>query len=585
MRRVLIALLFIALPVTAASPVATRIDSYVSRLEGFGYSGSILLDIRGEVVLRKGYGYANRAAGIAYDADTLFDIGSMAKTFTAAAIVRLEQQQRLAVSDPIARHLPGVPEDKKAITIEQLLTHTSGLPGDVPSRGASPFSDEVGRDEVVKRVLAQPLRFAPGADWAYSNGGYVLLAAIVEKASGQPYRQYVRKEIFTRAGLRRTYFWGEIPIGARVAAGHDELGNVVFDPATASATTWFDLGGGQVVSSLDDLRTWIRALSSDKVLPAKQRDALFLPRTKPVSPSNHRNAYAWLVRETARGTRLAQHGGDHLGTGADLKWWIDDEVILVTSTNVRHDFYPTRNRVDRVVPGILYGERAEPDVPAFVRSDLAPPAALPGAYRLPSGGTLHITIVNGRTFIGAEGQDATALLAPASTEAAAERAWRSTTLRTAIENLMRGDPAAFDVLTGSTATQHDFRDAVKDEIAALGKGNVTSVALLGSFASGFPAAGKPIGEATLLGLTFAESTPVTYAVHWAGRELAATEASKIPYAAMTPLQQAVDRSWTGWNIIAEQKITVDFVAPHSIRVQSGERTETATRATAGTSPG
>ncbi|HEX8152173.1 MAG TPA: serine hydrolase domain-containing protein [Thermoanaerobaculia bacterium] len=577
MRRVLFALLFIALPASAASPIATRIDSYVSRLEGFGYSGSVLLDIRGEVVLRKGYGYANRPAGIAYDADTLFDIGSMAKTFTAAAIVRLEQQQRLAVSDPIARHLPGVPDDKKAITIEQLLTHTSGLAGDVPSRGASAFSDEVGRDEVVNRVLALPLRFAPGADWAYSNGGYVLLAAIVEAASAQPYRQYVRKEIFTPPGLRQTYFWGEIPAGARVAAGHDELGNVVFDPATASGTTWFDLGGGQVVSSLDDLRNWILALASEKVLPAKQRDALFLPRTKPVSPSNHRNAYAWLVRETARGTHMAQHGGDHLGTGADLKWWIDDEVILVTSTNVRHDFYPTRNRLDRVVPGVIFGERAEPDVPAFVRSDLAPPAALPGAYRLPSGGTLHVTIVNGRTYIGAEGQDAAALLAPASAEAAAERAWRSTTLRSAIETLMRGEPPEFDALVGSTAAEHGFRDAVKDEIAALGKGKVTSVALLGSFPSGFPADAKPLGEATLLRLTFADSGPVTYAVHWAGRAIAATEASKIPYAAMVPLQQAVDRSWTGWNLITEQKITVDFVAPNAIRLQSGERTETATR--------
>jgi hypothetical protein len=142
---------------------------------------------------------------------------------------------------------------------------------------------------------------------------------------------------------------------------------------------------------------------------------------------------------------------------------------------------------------------------------------------------------------------------------------------------MRGQPEAFDVLAGSTPTQHRFRDAVKDEIAALGKGDVTSVALLGSFASGFPADANPIGEATLLRLTFAGSGAVTYAVHWAGREIAATEASKIPYAAMLPLQQAIDRSWTGWNIITEQKVSVDFVAPNTIRLQSGERTETATR--------
>lgn len=128
MRRSLLALLFLALPGRAASPVATRVDSYVSRLEGFGYSGSVLLDIRGEVVLRKGYGYANRAAGIAYDADMHFDIGSMAKTFTARAIVRLVQQERLAMTDPIARHLPTSPEDEQAMTIERFAHPRVGQP-------------------------------------------------------------------------------------------------------------------------------------------------------------------------------------------------------------------------------------------------------------------------------------------------------------------------------------------------------------------------------------------------------------------------------------------------------------------------
>jgi len=106
----------------------------------------------------------------------------MAKTFTAAAVLKLEERGKLRLTDAITAYLPNIPDDKRAITIAQLLTHTSGLTGDVRSKGANPFADEVGRDEVAARILATPLEFEPGKQWSYSNGGYVLLAAIVENS-------------------------------------------------------------------------------------------------------------------------------------------------------------------------------------------------------------------------------------------------------------------------------------------------------------------------------------------------------------------------------------------------------------------
>lgn len=564
---------------SAASPVALRVDSYLTRLEGYGYSGSVLLEVDGQVLLRKAYGLANQPAGVPYTTETVFDIGSMAKTFTAAAILRLEEQGKLRLSDSIAAFLPNVPEDKKAFTVAQLLSHTSGLPGDVPSNGGIQSAEEVGRDEVVSRILALPLEQPPGTGPSYSNGGFVLLAAIVEKAGGQPYRDFVRNEIWTRAGLKNTRFWGE-PGAGTVAAGHDGIGNVVFDPAKGSPTTWIDLGGGQVLSTLDDLRRWIHALQSDKVLPAKQRQAMFSAHTDPIDAAKRfRLGYAWFLNETARGTRLVLHGGDSFGTGAELVWWIDEKIVYVSSTNVRHDVYPTRNRVDRVLRPLLFDERAEPEVPAFVRADATPPDGMIGTYRLESGGTLHVFTLLGRLYVGARGQDATALLASPEADVEKERAWRSTTVAAAIMDLMRGKPEAFDVLAGSTATRHGFRDAVRDEIAGIARSALAGVDVIGSFQSGFPVGGAPIAETTLLRLRFKDAEAF-YAIRWNGRSVGATDISPMRYAAMVPLQLMLDRSWAGWNIITEKKLAVDFVPPDAIRVRVGDKSVTGKRVSA-----
>lgn len=570
-------LLFLAIAsAVEGSPLGLRVDSYLTRLEGYGYSGSILLEVDGRVLLRKAYGQANQEAGAAYTAETAFDIGSMAKTFTATAVLQLEDRGSLVSGDSIVRFLPNVPPDKRGVTIAQLLSHTGGVAGDVPSRSASPFADEVGRDEVVARILAAPLAFPPGTRWSYSNGGYVLLAAIVEKASGRPFRDYVRQEIWSRAGMKNTHFWGE-PMTGPVAAGHDGAGKVVFDPAKASGTTWFDLGGGQVVSTLDDLRSWIRAIATDTVLSAKQRRAMLTPHDDPAgSPTKFRTGYAWRLQETPRGTHLAMHGGDYLGTGAELTWWIDENTVLVTSTNVRHDFYPTRNRVDRVLRPMFFGERTEPDVPTFVRADVAPPAGLAGTYRLASGGTLQVFTLHGRLHVGATGQDATALLSGSTPEVEKEREWRSASATRAVSDLMKGKPEALDLLAGSTAANHGFRDAMRDEIAALSKRPLTDVSAIGSFASGFPVGPQPVAETTLLRLRF-QDVDFYYAVRWDGRRIGATEVVLVKQAATVPLQQMLDRSWAGWNLVTETKLILRVVSPDAIEIRSGERTATATR--------
>src|SRR5262249_21462649 len=161
----------------------------------------------------------------------------------------------------------------------------------------------------------------------YSNCGYVLLAALVHRASGRDYREFVAATLFEPAGLRHTGFWGGAP-DVPVALGHDGLGNVVHDPAHMRPT-WYDMGGGHAWSTLEDLRTWIHPLADAKVLDSEEVERLLEPRTGNVSPRDGSYALGWFVQETPRQTRVIQHGGDYLGTGAECEWFVDEDVLVI----------------------------------------------------------------------------------------------------------------------------------------------------------------------------------------------------------------------------------------------------------------
>ena len=156
------ALILAALTAAApASELGVKLDAHMSRLEAYGFSGSLLVAKGGEMILNKGYGFADALGKVPFTSDTAFDVGSITKQFTAAAILKLEMQGKLSVSDPISKWFEGVPEDKKGITLHHLLTHSAGLEdifgGDY---------DEMPRERLVKTALDSKLLWAPGPRWA-----------------------------------------------------------------------------------------------------------------------------------------------------------------------------------------------------------------------------------------------------------------------------------------------------------------------------------------------------------------------------------------------------------------------------------
>jgi CubicO group peptidase (beta-lactamase class C family) len=252
----------------------------------------------GAVVLRKGYGLADRTRRIPNSPATLFDVGSLAKPFTAAAILRLEEQGKLSTQDRIDRHLIAVPPDKAAITIHHLLAHTSGL----GAQGPAPRVDPTDREAVVRALLTPPTEAPAGTRFRYNNVNYFLLAAVIERASGLSFEAYVKANIFRPAGMGQTGFARSRDIPASRSAHGYTMNGLDAGPAQVLPYHWLFRGATGLLSSAEDLERWDRALGGDAVLIAASRRKMFHP-----GPEGY--GCGWQIGRSPRGTPAVGHDG------------------------------------------------------------------------------------------------------------------------------------------------------------------------------------------------------------------------------------------------------------------------------------
>ncbi len=176
-----------------------QIDNYLSELEKIGFSGSVLIEINNEKIISKGYGFSDKVKQIKNSPNTIFDIGSITKQFTAAAILKLEMQGKLTTEDKLTKFFDNVPKDKESITIHDLLRHQSGL---ISSVGKD--YEKISKEEFLNKIFSSPLLFEIGTGFSYSNIGYSLLAMIIEKVSGQTYETYLYNNLWKPAQMEMT---------------------------------------------------------------------------------------------------------------------------------------------------------------------------------------------------------------------------------------------------------------------------------------------------------------------------------------------------------------------------------------------
>jgi CubicO group peptidase (beta-lactamase class C family) len=246
--------------------VHARIGAIVASERRRGFSGAVLVVRRGRPDFSRGVGLADRTRRIGITPRTVFDIGSITKPLTLAAALALVQAGRLDLSDRLGELLPGVPVDKKEITLRQLLEHRAGLPEYVVDAPGGDFV-ELSRDEALSTVLSRPLRFEPGSDYGYSDAGYTVAAAVIEDAAGRPFERFLRERILRRGGMTSAGFYGDDWRPSRVAIGYGGRRHGQRNaPDAWSHVSWSLKGAGGVAASARDLRNWTRRLWSGRVL-------------------------------------------------------------------------------------------------------------------------------------------------------------------------------------------------------------------------------------------------------------------------------------------------------------------------------
>jgi CubicO group peptidase (beta-lactamase class C family) len=259
----------------AAEDLAASLDSYLSSIYPAGEPGAAVLAVKdGKALVRKGYGMANLELGVPITPETVFELGSVTKQFTAAAILMLEERGKLSVQDDMTKYLPDFPTQGKKVTIENLLTHTSGIPSYTGLPEWLPkMREDLSVDQLIGIFKGKPFEFDPGTKWEYDNSGYVLLGAIIEKVYGKSYERFVEDEIFQPLGMTHSYYGSWSDVIPHRASGYDRENGQYVNTQYLSMTQPY--AAGSLMSTVDDLALWDKALSEGTLLKKASLDQMF----------------------------------------------------------------------------------------------------------------------------------------------------------------------------------------------------------------------------------------------------------------------------------------------------------------------
>jgi Beta-lactamase class C and other penicillin binding proteins len=373
---------------------------------------AVLVVQDGRILLSKGYGLSNVETKEPIRPDTVFDLASVSKQFTAMAILMLAERGKLSLDDPLSKFFPEFPPYAQKITVRHILNHTSGLPdymqiftaaGKIDKDWKSGGFEPTSADTVKLLAEQKELRFAPGEKWEYSNSGYVVLGQIAGKAAGQPLPQFLKENVFQKLGMKNTLVSDESKpkIKNRAISYGMEAGKYANADYTPLNLIY---GDGNVNTTIEDMFLWDQALYTEKLVKAATLKQAFTVG-KLTSGKETEYGFGWFVGQYG-GLEIVAHSGGWAGFRTDITRFPQEKFTVVVLSNLGN-FRP--GAISRKIAAIYLGDKLK--LPVAVKVDSAILQKYVGEYELRPGFILTVTLDNDVLSAQATGQGKVKLVA------------------------------------------------------------------------------------------------------------------------------------------------------------------------------
>lgn len=396
MKKICLTILFLSLGVTLlAQTKEEKIEQLLQAYATVGkLNGSVSITQNGKTILNQGYGLRNVSENLPNDPNTIFQIGSVTKQFTAAIILKLQEMELLNILDKINQYFPNYPNGDQ-IRIEHLLTHTSGIYNYtedrvfLQTRATKPITPQ----EMIAIFKDKPLKFIPGTDFEYSNSNYILLGYIIEKVTNKPYAKVVEQMIFKPLKMRTSGFDFNTLQNSNKAKGYavyTKEGSVESEEFDATVS----YAAGAMYTTTADLNTWLTSLASGKIISKESY-------SKAITPYKNKYAYGNYIN-TFYGKTLVAHGGLTFGFTAYAGRVIEDDINIIILNNMPNYVI---NQIANDILAIMYDKPYKlPEAPREVTISTDILKSYIGTYQIAPQVVVTITIENGQLFGQATGQ-------------------------------------------------------------------------------------------------------------------------------------------------------------------------------------
>jgi CubicO group peptidase (beta-lactamase class C family) len=317
-------------PGVAQDDTSAKVDKYINdEMQKQQIPGLSLAVIKaGQIILAKGYGFANVEHQVPVKPETIFQSGSVGKQFTATAVMILVEEGKIKLDDSISKYLDNTPKSWEGITVRRLLTHTAGMimyPKNLNLR------EDYTEDELLNQAASIPLSFQPGEKWSYSNLGYFVLGIMISKLTGKFYGDFIQDRIFKPLGMNTARVINEEDIIPNRAAGY-RLENGKLKNQEWFSPTFNSTADGSLYLTVLDMAKWDASLYGEKILKRSSLDQMWTAvRLK--DGETYPYGFGWQLHE-AQGGRVIYHGGGWQGFTSFIGRYVDDKLTIVVFANL-----------------------------------------------------------------------------------------------------------------------------------------------------------------------------------------------------------------------------------------------------------